>query len=450
MKESRLTHRSLTLGGAALALLTLAPLALAQSGQPDASFREAQMLLRTAQRDTVGRGTDPVRLDSLGVAQLRLGQGDAAERTFRYVRSLQPNDGLALASLGKLALFRGRVAEAESLLIAAKDTEGAGDDLYSLYLRRGDWKTASTRAEAQNDPGRIAQLDWLGEREAYALTGERAELQFERPWPVPLIKVKLNGTFVLMAIDLGAPTTLLDPVAIRVYKSKPLTGERSVLWNGARVAVKNAGIPSLGLGGLTLRDVPAGVLPLAKYSVSVNPQGVRIVGVLGVDVLRKFGVTIDFKRQRLELRRPGTAYAPTDPQRVPFELWGENEITAYGSVNGGRRMALLVASGLPEAGLGGPVELFDELGIKPGPISRLIKGAGSFLQGRPWQQVSVGTVSLGTLVSDKLPAWSGAYSSSELWRHGLRRDAMLGPEWFKGRRLTIDWTKQELVFESND
>ena len=53
-------------------------------------------------------------------------------------------------------------------------------------------------------------------------------------------------------------------------------------------------------------------------------------------------------------------------------------------------------------------------------------------------------------VSDKLAGWSGAYSETELWRHGLRRDAMLGPDWFKGRRVTIDWVKQDLVFEEND
>ena len=444
--------RSLILSAlvATLALAASSTGALAESGQADASYREAQMLLRTAQRDTVGHGDDPLRLDSLGVAQLRLGQGDAAERTFRRVRALKSDDGLALASLGKLALFRGRLAEAESLLVAAKDTEGASDDLYALRLRQGQWKAAAAMADAQNEPGRIAQLDWLGEREPYAIAGERGELLFERPWPVPIVKVRLNGTYLLMAVDLGAPILLLDPVAVRVYRAQPLTGQRSVFWNGARVAVKNAGVAKLELGGITLSDVPAGVLPLAKYSVSVNPQGVRIAGVIGVDLLRRLDVTIDFKRQRMDFRRPGALYAPKAPQRVPFELWGENEITAYGSVNGGRRMALLVATGLPEAGLGGPVELFDELGIKPGPISRMVKGAGSFLQGRPWSQVSVGTVSLGTQVSDKLPAWSGAYSSGELWRHGLRRDAMLGPEWFKGRRLTIDWVKQDLVFEDVD
>ena len=66
-----------------------------------------------------------------------------------------------------------------------------------------------------------------------------------------------------------------------------IAGERSVLWNGARVAIKNGAVGKLELGGITLTDLPAGVLPLAKYSVSVNPQGVRIAGVIGVDVLRR-------------------------------------------------------------------------------------------------------------------------------------------------------------------
>ena len=47
--------------------------------QPDASLREAQLLLRVAVRDTAGHGDDPVRLDSLGVALMRLGRLSEAE-----------------------------------------------------------------------------------------------------------------------------------------------------------------------------------------------------------------------------------------------------------------------------------------------------------------------------------------------------------------------------------
>jgi hypothetical protein len=37
--------------------------------------------------------------------------------------------------------------------------------------------------------------------------------------------------------------------------------------------------------------------------------------------------------------------------------------------------------------------------------------------------------------------------ATELWRHGVRRDAVLGPGILLKRRMTIDWTRRELVFE---
>ena len=61
-----------TLGMALLGTL-LAGLANADWLAPDATFREAQTQLRDAVRDTAGHGDDVVRLDSLGVALLRLG-----------------------------------------------------------------------------------------------------------------------------------------------------------------------------------------------------------------------------------------------------------------------------------------------------------------------------------------------------------------------------------------
>jgi hypothetical protein len=46
-----------------------------------------------------------------------------------------------------------------------------------------------------------------------------------------------------------------------------------------------------------------------------------------------------------------------------------------------------------------------------------------------------------------VPGWSGALDPAELWRHGVRRDALLGGEFFRDRRLTIDWQRHELVVE---
>src|SRR5207249_1056084 len=147
-------------------------------------------------------------------------------------------------------------------------------------------------------------------------------------------------------------------------------------------------VQKLELAGVTFTNVPAGIVSLHKLSLDVNPQAAPVMGVIGMDVLRHFAVTFDYPKRRFELAPLATA-AGLVGTRVPFDLWGENELTTWGSINGGRHMAMTLATGLPEAGVGAPDMVFEELGIKSGGVSKLVKGAGAWLQGRPWAQVNV-------------------------------------------------------------
>ena len=249
-----------------------------------------------------------------------------------------------------------------------------------------------------------------------------------------------------MMLDTGTPGLLLDPNAVVLNRVRPLEGQRLTPWTGTRVAVKNALVQKLEIGGITFTNMPAGLIALRKLSLDVNPQSTPISGVIGMDLLSRFDVTFDYPRRRFEMAPLGST--PTGVgTRVPFELWGENELTTWGSINGGRRMAMTLATGLPEGGVGAPDVVFEELGLKPGGVSKLVKGAGTWLQGRAWGQVGVPALTLGRVAFDKLPGWSGAMEPVEMWRHGVRRDALLGPGILRGRRTTIDWNRQELVFE---
>lgn len=444
--------RALAVRALLTATLTLACAAGARAaqGEPDASYRDAQFLLRAAIRDTAGHGDDPARLDSLALAYFRLARLNEAAAILRRSAAAQPRDHAVLATLGRIALWQGRTAEADSLLAAAGDAEGAADDRYAAAIRHGDWKTAAAQAEAMNDAGRRELFEKLGDSAPYALRDgrEAGRVTFERAWPVPVIAVKVNGQSVLMAIDPGAPGLILDPAVMRVQHLASVSGESSILWNGARTGVKHAWVPRLEIAGMALSDVPADVLPLRRYSLDVNPQRAQIGGVVGLAVLERFGVTIDFKQQALELRRPGAVY-DAKGQRVAFERWGESELMVYGTVNGGRRMAFQVGTGLPGGALGAPASVFEELDLKPSRVANLVKGAGAFLQGRPWDSVPVPTLALGAIVRDKAQGWSGVLSPGELWRYGVRRDGLLGPEMFRGRRVTFDWARHALVFEGD-
>ena len=440
-----------------LALLALASAALAEWLQPDASYRDAQLLLRQALRDTVGHANDPARLDSLGVAQLRLARFAEARAAFTRVLEIGPRDATALAAFGKLALFADRASEAESLLsiaaAAPAPDPGALADLYAARLRLGRYAAAAELAPQVNDQARVPMLEALAASPPYRIVGGPvdAKVPWTKGYPVPLLRVKLGGQSVLMALDTGANDLIVDPTYARMAGAKMIPSRSLVFWNGARVAVQHAVFPRLELGGLRIEDVPGGVVGLRKWSLQVNPHAEPVAGVIGLGLLRRFTPTLDYREQALVLRRPGSPY-PVGPgaRRIPFEIWGEAELTVYGSINGGRRMAMILQSGLHGCGVGAPADVLAEVGVKPGKISRAIKGAGSVLQGTPWAAVSVPNVTVGPLVRDKLHGWSGVLDAGELWRHGVRRDAVLSHDFFKDQRLTIDWEKRELVVEGKE
>jgi hypothetical protein len=431
--------------------LGLAALARAEWMQPDPTYREAQFLARMAARDTAGHGNDAARLDSLGAQLLKLARLDEAETVYRRALAADPADAQALAALGKIALFRDRPAEAEALLERALVEPGAAEDLFAARVRQGKWEAASQLAGEAREEGRAELLRALAETPPYQITAGPAETKV--PWvrahPIPLVRVRLNGESMLMAVDTGAGDLLIDPSVVRRTKVRKLPGQRRELWTGSRVVVDNAIVQRLEIGGMRIEHLPAGVLGLRRWSIEVNPYGETVAGVIGLELLRRFTPTIDYRDRYLVLRREGTAPAlETGAQRVPFEIWGDRELMVYGSIAGGRRMALLVQTGVPGCGIGAPQEVFDEVGVRAGMLSRVAKGAGQFLQGRPWSGVLVPNVTIGPVGKDKVQGWSGALDPSELWRHGVRRDAIVSGDVFRDWRVTIDWKARELVIET--
>ena len=419
--------------------------------QPDPSFREAQLTLRLATRDTVGQPLTVARLDSLAAAHLRLGNLDEARRLFARVIALAPTDETAAAGLGKIALFRGSPALAESLLApVAGRVGGATEDLLAAHLRLGRWEAAAALAEDAGQSGRAALLRRLAEPEgAWKIQGSSSvQLPWIRCWPVPIVKAELNGQRVLLAIDTGVADLILDPSAARRCGVTLMPEQAPVFWNGTRVAARVALVQRLELGKLRIDRIPAAATTLRRWSLEANPDGEHVDGVIGINLLARFTPTLDYHKCALVLWPAGTAItAGAEALRIPFELWGERELTVYGSLNSGRRMAMVLQTGVPGCGVGAPPEVFEEVGVRPGAIARAMRSAGSRLQGRSWTDVQVATVTVGPIVKDKVDGWSGALDSAELWRHGVRRDALLSSDFLRGRRMTIDWEKRELVIE---
>jgi hypothetical protein len=437
---------------AAACLAIVAATAAAELLQPDATYKDAQMELRMAQRDTAGRADDPARLDTLAVAQMRLARLDDATRIFRRVLDAHPGDPAAMAALGKLALFAGRLTEADSLLGLAvardRDREWVSD-LFAAKVQLGRYGDAAPLADELGDVGRADMLKALAEAPPLQLTAgpDESRIPWARIYPVPLLRVRVNGQTMLMALDPGARDVLLDTKVMRRASVRSVPGQSPLSWLGNRVGAANAMIDRLEIGGMRIERVPASVLSLHKWSLSVNPQGEEVMGVIGLSVLRQFTPTFDYPGAALVLRRP-VAYTPVVGARiVPIEIWGESDLMVWGNIAAGRRMAMMVQTGIPECGVAAPAGVFNELGLRPGSVMKLMNKAGSWLGGHPWAKVGVPTVAVGEVSSGKVDGWSGAMDDAELWRHGVRRDAMIGNDFLRPWRVTFDWAARRMVFE---
>ena len=439
---------------AAVAWLALAAAAApaAELLQPDATYKDAQMELRMALRDTAGRADDPARLDTLGVAYLRLARIDDATRVFRRVLETHPDDPTAQAALGKLALFADRLPEADSLLGRAvardRDREWVAD-LYAAKVRLRQWTDAAPLAEELGDLGRAEMLRALAEAPSLRIAAgpDESRIPWARIYPVPLIKARVNGQVMLMALDPGARDVLLDPKAVRRASVRTVTGQSPISWLGSRVAASNALIGQLEIGGMRVEQVPASVLSLHKWSLSVNPQAEEVMGVIGLSVLRLFTPTFDYPGAALVLRRPGPFTPATGSRIVPLETWGEADLMVWGHIAAGRKMAMMVQTGIPECAVAAPAGVFNEVGLKSGGMTKLVNKAGSWLGGHSWAKVGVPTVAVGEVSSGKVDGWSGAMDDAELWRHGIRRDAMIGNDFLRPWRVTFDWDARRMVFE---
>lgn len=118
-----------------------------------------------------------------------------------------------------------------------------------------------------------------------------------------VVPVRINGRGpVDLILDTGATLTCVDTALAREFA---LPRQRAIL--GTAVGVRGAGrvrlhaVDSLQIGAAVVRGLSVCAMDL---------QGLRIVGrdvrgLLGLNVLRSFRVTVDFEREVLRLAPPG-------------------------------------------------------------------------------------------------------------------------------------------------
>src|ERR1700741_3453817 len=135
------------------------------------------------------------------------------------------------------------------------------------------------------------QLGQPQEKRGGLASASSDEIPIERCDVLPVVWVNIDGTEMRFLLDTGA-TTILNLSTFTSGRSKEI---QVTSWSGtAATSAREVRLPELALGSHRLRDLK---LPAIDLSPIGKACGMRIDGILGVDLLDKMRVTIDLRRQ---------------------------------------------------------------------------------------------------------------------------------------------------------
>ena len=287
------------------------------------------LLLALAVAPGCGGGPAPSAADSpeeRALEALARGEFDAAEGHLRGAK--QPT---AVHLLAKIHLLRNRPAQAMPLLrsllpekhqdvASVLDAQAVVPDLISAAVRMDDFATASTWSARVGDPVLARKYEVLAKAVGYLVDRDwdEATVDLVSMNPLPLVQGTVNGLRGIFLLDTGLGEILLD----REYAKRAGV---SVIGLQAGGTVDEGVVTSVGLGRLNVRNVPVQLGRLATHSV------VRVDGAIGLSFLMHFDFSIDYRRAKLVLRKPGVS-ADAARSSVPAILGGDRHLIVAGKV----------------------------------------------------------------------------------------------------------------------
>lgn len=222
-----------------------------------------------------------------------------------------------------------------------------------------------------------------------------------------------------LVIDTGASSTT---VSKRIARKLGLKGEKKqATAHGHRIDVEQVRLPSLQMGSLLREDIPA--WSMDRLTVADARQMFRIDALIGLDLLRRTNLTIDFEKQ---IVRFGPVHVGEDFQAfypaLPF-------LVMRISV-GGETLGVMLDSGAEDLILY-ERRVGHRLAIGPSRGSKEVRHAGGKTRLR---KVRLSKISIGTTEWSELEAFlmEGGAGDSGL-------DGVLGIRALGLKRLTVDF-----------
>ncbi len=175
-------------------------------------------------------------------------------------------------------------------------------------------------------------------------------IPFSRAGNLILIRVKADTTEGNFILDTGAPGLVLNLTYFRNYPTTTDIHEEQSGITGGVSAVKKTQVGKLSFDCVSSTAVTADLVNLGHIE---NIRGIRILGLVGLSVLRRFEIVIDYENSLLYLYRISKKNASAFKSSllkdesayntVPIEVWNNKIVTR--SVMAGKKLRLIIDTG---------------------------------------------------------------------------------------------------------
>jgi len=355
------------------------------------------------------------------------GRFDEAAPIYEQAAAADPNSGPAIARVARTRLYQGREDEAIELARRALSL-APGHPIATTTLSVATARQRSFSADFYQIEARAG-----GTSVPFVITD-----------PLPVVRITIGGREAEFLIDTGAPDIMLRREFAEAL-GLPLTdGGMGTFAGGRQAQVQRTVVPELEIGGVRIRNVPAGV-NAAEFQL----PGVKIDGVIGTGLLMHFLSTLDYCDGKLTLAPRSSAgefarrSAAASSNIVPFWFVGDHFMFARGKLNYAEGL-FLIDTGLAGGGVTAPKATLDAAGITVDESNPLTgQGGGGPVQFVPFRaSVTLGNLTRNDVTGLYIPGGNALaafpFTSSGIISHGL----------FRQSRLTFDFEAMELVTES--
>jgi hypothetical protein len=358
------------------------------------------------------------------------GRFDEATQLYEDAAKAAPGSAPLLARLARARLYQGR--ESEALDLARR----------ALELAPGNPIAMATQGVAQ------ARLRNFG-ADFYQVENPEStgSVPFVITDPLPVVHVTIGGREATFLIDTGGPDIMVRRPLAEALGLPISEGGLGVFAGGRQARVDRTVVPEIEIGGVRIRNVPAGVNPSAD---GLNLPGVKLDGVIGTGLLMHFLSTIDYCSGKLVLapRNTSAAFqarvAENGANVVPFWLVADHFVFARGKINQ-LEGQFYIDTGLAGGGLVASKPTLDAAGVAIDESRTLTgQGGGGAVQFVPFRAAAT----LGNLTRDDLPGVYMPGGSDPLAAFPFRSSGIISHSFFRQSRLTFDFEAMKLVTES--